>query len=381
MVLIKGEAAALARAPGGRILIGVVGAIAALTLIGLLALWPYGWSAGAAAARSPITTGTVLEVVEYDCGGLPCVRLAVDADGATRSVNLGNARLQPKLHVGDRVRLTNGGGRYDFRDLDRRGSLLWVALALGVVAVVVLRVRGLLALAGVGLSLAIVVWFLVPAILAGKPALLVALVASLAVMFVTLVLTNGIGAQTFAAALGVSATLVLTCGLAWAATGFTRLDGRGEGELITIAAQAGGQVSLQGVVLAAMLIGALGVLADTAVTQASAVMALRRANPALAARGLYRGAVVVGRDHLAATIHTLVLAYAGAVLPLLLLLRGSQAANVDVLSSPSIATPIVATAVGVVALIAAVPLTTGLASVLVSRVPAEAVPDGHGHHH
>jgi uncharacterized membrane protein len=375
MGLIKGEAAVLARTPGGRILVGAVAAIAALTLIGLLVLWPYGWSAPAQTARQGIVTGTVRQVVEYDCGGVACVRLVAEADGAARDVNLGAQRLQPAVHVGDRVRLTRGGGRYEFRAVDRRGSLLWVGVALAVLAAVVLAV------AGVGLSLGILIWFLVPAILDGKPALLVALVASLAVMFVTLVLTNGLGAQTFAAALGVTATLLLTCGLAWLATTFTRLDGRGEGDLITIAAQAGGQVSLQGVVLAGMLIGALGVLADTAVTQASAVMALRRANPALAARGLYREAVIVGRDHLSATIHTLVLAYAGAVLPLLLLLRGSRTASVDVLSSQSIASPIVATAVGVVALIAAVPLTTGLASVLVARVPVEAVPHGHGHHH
>ena len=251
-----------------------------------------------------------------------------------------------------------------------------MAIALAVLSALVLRLRGLLAVVGVALSLAVVLWFLVPAILDGKPALLVALVASLAVMFVTLTLTNGLGAQTLAAALGVTATLLLTCALAWLVAGFLRLDGRGEGELAAVRG-----VSLQGVVLASMLIGALGVLADTAVTQASAVMALRRANPALAARGLYREAVIVGRDHLSATIHTLVLAYAGAVLPLLLLLRASQTPSADLLSSQSIATPIAATVVGVVALIAAVPLTTGLAAMLVARVPAQAVPEGHHHHH
>jgi uncharacterized membrane protein len=382
MVPIRREVAVLARTPGGRVLVGSVGAIAALTLIGLLALWPYGYSPGAPAARSGITSGTVREVISYDCGGIACVRLVVAADGADRNVNLGAARLQPTLHVGDHVRLLrSSGGPYTFRDLDRRTPLLVLALVLVVLAAVVLRVRGLLAVLGVCLSLAIVLSFLVPAILDGKPALLVALVASLAVMFVTLVLTNGIGAQTFAGVLGVTATLVLTCGLAWLATGLTRLDGRGEGELLTIAAQAGGSVSLRGIVLASMLIGALGVLADTAVTQASAVMALRRANPDLAARGLYREAVTVGRDHLSATIHTLVLAYAGAVLPLLLLLRGSQVASVDVLSLQSISTPIVATAVGVIALIAAVPLTTGLAALLVARVPPAAIGEGHGHHH
>jgi uncharacterized membrane protein len=319
MIPSGSEAAALARTPGGRILIGVVAAIAAMTVIGLLALWPHG--SGSATTQTGIVSGAVKQVVEYDCGGIACVRLVVEIDGAERDINLGSARLQPLVRVGDTVRLTRAGERYEFRDIDRRGSLLWIALALAAVAAAVLRLRGVLAIAGVGLSLAIVMWFLVPAILAGRPALLVALVSALAVMFVTLILTNGFGAQTLAAALGVTSTLLLTCLLAWLVSSFARLDGRGEDELITVAAQVGGQLSLQGVILASMLIGALGVLADTAVTQASAVMALRRANPALSARGLYGQAVIVGRDHLSATIHTLVLAYAGAVLPLLLALR------------------------------------------------------------
>jgi uncharacterized membrane protein len=131
-----------------------------------------------------------------------------------------------------------------------------------------------------------------------------------------------------------------------------------------------------------MLVGALGVLADTAVTQASAVMALRRADPRLSARRLYREASVVGRDHLSATIHTLVLAYAGAALPLLLVMRQAQLPAGDALDAQAIAEPIVATLVGCVALIAAVPLTTGLAAALIARVPAGALPaGGHGHAH
>jgi uncharacterized membrane protein len=92
-------------------------------------------------------------------------------------------------------------------------------------------------------------------------------------------------------------------------------------------------------VLAGMIVGALGVLADTAVTQASAVMALRRSNPALSARALYGAALVVGRDHLSATIHTLVLAYAGALLPLLLIVAKLHMNTVDALNTQSIAEP------------------------------------------
>ena len=237
----------------------------------------------------------------------------------------------------------------------------------------------MLAVVGVAISLAVVMEFLVPAILAGRPALLVALAASLVVTFVTILLTNGLGTQSLAGILGVSATLALTCGLGWLAVRFADLDGTTELDMLAV--RAGSDViSLQGVILAGMIIGALGVLADTAVTQASAVMGLRRANPRYGPRTLYREAFVIGRDHLSATIHTLVLAYSGAVLPLLLVTQLGHVSGLDAVNGQSLAVPIVATIVGCLALIAAVPVTTGLAALLLSRIPADALP-AHAHHH
>jgi uncharacterized membrane protein len=200
------------------------------------------------------------------------------------------------------------------------------------------------------------------------------------VMFVTVTLTNGLGAQTMAAALGITATLLLACALAAAGVQLASLDGRGD-DLALALGQQTQIVSLTGVVLAGMIVGALGVLADTAVTQASAVMALRRADPTLSGRALYRAALVVGRDHLSATIHTLVLAYAGALLPLLLIVAHLQITTVDALNMHTIAEPAIATAVGCIALIAAVPVTTGLAAALIARIPTDQLPHGHAHAH
>jgi uncharacterized membrane protein len=376
----------------GRLLVFAVAGIAALTLIGVLALWPYGWD-GLGAAKTSTVPATVERVTDAPCsagGPLLCRTVDVSVEGRHTTVTLGPVRNAADVSAGDAVRLLRGGRtdvappagqpvHYEFAEVDRRGSMLWLAALLAVVAAVALRWRGVLAVAGVALSLAVVLWFLVPAILAGRPALLVALVASLLVMFVTLILTNGLGMQTLAAALGISATLVLTCALGFAAVHFADLDGTSELDMLAL--RAGSEVlSLQGVVLAAMVIGTLGVLADTAVTQASAVMALRRANPRYAARDLYREALTIGRDHLSATIHTLVLAYAGATLPLLLVLQTGGVASADAINGQSIATPIVATIVGCLALIAAVPITTGLASMVLARLPLDVVPAAHHHH-
>lgn len=110
-------------------------------------------------------------------------------------------------------------------------------------------------------------------------------------------------------------------------------------------------------------------------------MALRTADPHMRAADLYRSAFIIGRDHLSATIHTLVLAYAGSVLTVLLLLSGSGATTITALNSLELAEPIVATVVGCLALLVAVPLTTGLASIFIARLPVELLPAGHHHHH
>jgi uncharacterized membrane protein len=158
------------------------------------------------------------------------------------------------------------------------------------------------------------------------------------------------------------------------------LDGRSNDAANALIA-AGHHISLQGVVVAGVVLGALGALTDTAVTQASTVMALRRNGPTLTARRLYGEAFSVGRDHLSATVHTLVLAYVGATLAFLLALNAGGTPLADALSSQQLAEPIAATLIGTLALLLCVPVTTGLAAVLASRLPAAAVPHGHEHVH
>lgn len=375
----------------GRLLAALVGAIAVFTLVGLLALWPHGWHPKGQAGKNHTVAATVQQVLDRQCAPPDpplCRTIVVSTEGHTVKLDQAILRLAPKVAVGDKIRVTRpgpadrpaaAGVRYEFVDFDRRGSLLWIGIIVAALAVVLLRWRGILAVLGVVGSLAIVVWFLIPAILAGQPPVLVAVVASLAVMFITLVLTNGVGAQTLSAALGISATLGLTALIGTLAVHAAHLGTGTELTLFDIAAQNQG-ISLTGITLAAMLVGALGVLADTAVTQASAVMALRRAAPGFGVGRLFREAFVVGRDHMCATIHTLVLAYAGATLPLLLTLRNSGVAGTDAWNNQAIAEPIVATAVGCLALIVAVPIATGLAAALVARLPLAVIPE-HGHHH
>ncbi|MEA2276039.1 MAG: hypothetical protein QOC78_999 [Solirubrobacteraceae bacterium] len=383
------HAAALLATPSGRLLAGIAGALALFTVVGLVALWPGARPGGPQQAFGGATLhAEVVATHIVRCPGPTpqrcraiVVKVTEGRDAGHRAtLQLGPLNATPALAPGDGVRVQRGGDGpqgYTFADVDRRAPMLWLAIALGVLAVVVARWRGLLALLGVGLSLVLVGAFLIPAILAGSDPVLVSLVAALAVMFVTLLLTYGVGAQSLAAALGIATSLLLAAVVGHAMVGAAHLDGR-TGELPVAAL---GGVSLQGIVLAGMVIGVLGVLTDMAVSQASAVMALREANPQLGPRALYRGAFAVGRDHLSATIHTLVLAYVGAALPLMLILSEGHVGLTDAINVQVVAEPVIATLVGALALVAAVPATTALSAVLVARVPTEALHGHHGHAH
>jgi uncharacterized membrane protein len=389
-------ATTLRRTHAGRVLLATVATLAFATALGLLLMWPpaakhagQSQAFGGHSIRATVTTSRTIE-----CPGPAaqrCRQLVVDPGegrdkGHPQTITLGPVGTAPKVDSGAHVRIVaagqvpTGAERYSFADYDRRGSLLWLGLAFAALAIVLARWRGLLALAGLALSLVVVTKFVVPAILAGSAPLLVALVGSLAVMFVTLGLTYGLSIPSLAAAIGIAASLLLTAALGAIYVSTTHLNGYSS-DLSTVLSQGGVNVSLEGIVLAGVVIGALGVLADTAVSQASAVMALRHANPAQSARELYRGAFSVGRDHLTATIHTLVLAYVGAALPLLLVLQHSGVTLSDAINTQDVAEPIVATLVGAIGLIAAVPLTTMLAAQLARHVPAAALEHSGGHAH
>jgi len=146
-------------------------------------------------------------------------------------------------------------------------------------------------------------------------------------------------------------------------------------------------INMRGLLLGGMLIGALGVLDDLVTTQASAVFELHHANPSLGFRGLYNSAMRIGQDHVAATVNTLVLAYAGASLPMLLLFSLARGDYGSLINYAFVAEEIVRTLVGSLGLIAAVPITTVVAIFFAQRSESlgrwEQVlgPEGEGHHH
>jgi uncharacterized membrane protein len=386
-----------------QVLLLALAIVAAATLVGLVTLWPRGTSAVDQLFLNTQMTvgGTVESVARVECrapGRFECARVTARVqsgpdEGDLVSFTVGETSSDVRLAVGDRIRLfridvpqgTEALGRpvdrYGFSDYERLRPLLVLTLIFCVLVVVAGRWRGLRALVGLALSLLIIVKFVVPAILDGGSAVGVALVGALAVMFVTIPLAHGLGAKGIAAMLGTAASLVLTAVLASVAVDAVHLTGLFSDETAYLRAVAGG-LSLQGLLLAGMIIGALGVLDDLTVSQASTVMALRRANPALRTGQLIRGALDVGHDHIAATVNTLVLAYAGASLPVLLIFSIGSTPLGSALNSEAVAQQIVAMIVGSIGLIAAVPITTTLAALIAERLPQpllEAEELGHAH--
>jgi uncharacterized membrane protein len=377
------------------------GILVASTAIGLVTLWPEDRTIEQPPGLTrPKTLGAeIVAIAATSCrvpGPSGCRTVTVelkegkDKGGrATFTVNDPPDRLD--LDVGDGVRVAENqlpadaqlGGvkldRYSLADFERKAPLLWLGLGFAALVLLTGRWQGLRALIGLAASLAVVVFFVVPAILDGTSAPGVALVGSLAIMIVTLVVTHGFGPKMLAATLGTAAALLLTLGLGSLFIGTAHLTGLSSDEAIFLRASVG-DISITGLLLAGMVIGALGVLDDLTVTQASTVLALRRANPGLGFRRLFQGAIEVGHDHIAATVNTLVLAYAGAALPVLLIFSLGGTSFGDALNSESVATEVVATLVGSIGLIAAVPLTTALATLLAVRLAPESIADDHATH-
>ncbi len=387
-----------------RALLLAVGVVIAFTALGLASLWPDGREIASSASGALSSEGATVTRITPECRTIApgastfpslsgCRRVGFEVTSGERQGDVAELDLLGDVPIesGDRIRVTflnlppeaSIGGvpadPYAFSDFERRSPLLILTAAFAALVLVFARWRGLRALAGLAASLAIITLFVVPAILEGGSPVAVALIGSLAVMLVTVILGHGLGPKSIAALLGTAFALVLTLILAELAVDFAHITGLASEDVTFLRATAG-ELSVRGLLLAGIVIASLGVLDDLTVSQASTVMALRSANPTLGAGQLFRHGMSVGHDHIVATVNTLVLAYAGASLPVLLIFSLADTPFSSAINSEVVASQIVATLIGSMGLIAAVPITTGLASLLAVRIdPDEAASAGHSH--
>ena len=378
----------------GRALVAVVVLAGVLALAGMAVLWP-GTLQLDAPEQPALIGGRVLavEVVEapgiadglspLDAGGLIMLDVEViegESAGLVLALDL-PAEGYPEFRVGDVVELLptdipGQGVTWFVTDIRRLGALGWLALAFvgGVIAVG--RWRGLRSLVGLGLSLWVVIGFMLPAILAGSSPPVVALVGGSAILLVTLYLSHGLNAMTTAAAVGTLGALVATVVIALVAIDGTRITGFASEDAV-YARFALGELDLRGLVLAGLIVAALGVLDDVTVSQASTVFTIHEADPRQTFGQLVARGMRVGRDHIASVVNTLFLAYAGASLGLLVLFSTSGLPVRELVNTELVAVELVKTMVGSLGLLAAVPLTTVIAAASVAGTE----PQGHRHGH
>ena len=360
---------------------------AAATLLGLLALWPneerseeIQKNADEIALTSELLRATVDEVTEANCGYsfssevelCRNVTVIVQEGPETGSlvalpeVNTSFDPTFPKLSVGDDVVLgfdsvTNS---YYFQDRDRLSSLWWLILLFAVTVICLARVRGVLALLAMGGTVFVLVKFVAPSVLDGNDPVLVCVVAAAVIAFFSLYFTHGFNLMTTVALAGTLIALALTLGISWVFFELAQFSGFSSEEAFILPFVAEG-LDVRGLLLGGTIIAALGALDDVTVTQAATVLELNARNSELSTRQLTMSGLRIGREHIASTVNTLLLAYAGSSIPLLLLFAVSDQSLADVANSELIAIEIVRTLCGSIGLVAALPLTTYLAALLI----------------
>jgi uncharacterized membrane protein len=244
--------------------------------------------------------------------------------------------------------------------------LAWLAAGFAAAVLLVGGLRGARSLVALAFTLLVVGKVLIPLLLAGWPPLPLAIGAAAGVTVVTLLLTEGARRTTLAAILGTAGALAVTALLAHLATEAARFSSlQGSEEVGFLVVLLGEEVDLGGMLLAATILGALGVLDDVTVTQAAAVAELRASSPGASRGAVFGRAMAIGRSHIAATVNTLVLAYVGASLPLLLLFAVGESSPLVAANQELLAVEVVRALVGSIGIVAAVPLTTAIAAFLV----------------
>ena len=376
------------------LLVGIVALLVLGTASATYLLWPdagqVAHQADSSTAGGEIVTARVVEVSQASCmqPGAPspdqvasndatthpdadaCLEVRAElAVGKPVTFSLDSLRAETTLiQEGDQVRLIvhelNLGDEtetmYSFYDYPRGGNMLTVAIVFALIVVAVGRWRGALALVGVGASIMLLATFILPAVLAGKPALLVAVIGAVGIMVIVLYLAHGISHRTTAALFGSIFGILFTAVAGFAVTRWLRFSGIGSTEDASLSIAVPG-LEMNDVLTATIVIAGLGILNDITVAQASAVWEMRALNPHLSKRRIYLSAMRVGRDHIASSIYTLVFAYAGAMLVILLLLYTYPRDLIDLMTSEQIGQEIIRTLIGAAGLVLSMPVTTGLA--------------------
>jgi uncharacterized membrane protein len=308
-----------------------------------------------------------LAIIEYVDGVAAGQQVEAQVEGPSGQLQL------PDYQPGDDVIVAvdvipDGGQSVAIVDRWRLPLLRNLVGAFAIVTILVAGWRGIRALVSLALTLVLAVKILIPALLAGWNPVALAVSLGTLITVASLVLTQGLNRQVLAAVLGTVIGLVVTGILAIVVTQAARFTvAQGSEQIVYIEQLTQGRIDLSGLLLAAVIFGGLGVLNDVAISQAATVDELRAVSPTMPRRELYRRTMNVGIAHLAATVNTLVFAYLGAALPLLVLLALQVETFNLTINEEIIAVEVVRALVGSIGILLAVPATTAIAAWMAPR--------------
>ena len=398
--------------------LAILALVAAFTIIGLVSLWPDYGKVSDLADRTQITganvtfeQGEVISVTsecetdaqqvgdsDADPNATPtpmasCVQASIGLhsgpdSGRVIDLTVRGALANTGIKSGDHVELVRFPGaeapaeanyqlaqNYALSGIFRHIPLLVLGVLFAAVVVFVGRIRGLLALVALAISVGVLAAFVLPALITGAPGLPVALVGSSAIMFAILYLVHGPNMRTTAALIGTLCGIIIMSIISLISVSTTRLSGIGDESSGLLSAMTG-EIDFRGLLTASIIIAGLGVLNDVTITQASAVWELRAAAPAMSREEIYRRGMRIGRDHIASTVYTVFFAYVGAALSALIVMYLYGQPFLSLLTREDIAIELVRTFCGSIGLVLAVPITTWVAALFVP--PALDARGGHG---
>ena len=265
-------------------------------------------------------------------------------------------------------------------DVYRLPTIIGLTVLFAVIVIIVGRMRGLSALTGMAVSILILVKFIIPQILNGANPVVISLLGSVAIGGLTLYIAHGWKIKSHIALASMFGALFIVAVLSYISVQTAQLVGLGSEEAYFLQFGNTAHINLQGLLLGGIILGALGVLDDITVSQVAVVFQLRAAKKDITFQELYKRGLTVGKDHVASLVNTLVLAYAGANLPLFLLFTlNQQTPDWVTLNSEVIVEEIIRTLTGSIGLVLAVPLATFLAAFVALRVPITKIDDFHAH--
>lgn len=270
---------------------------------------------------------------------------------------------------------------FSVRDLDRRGALLMLVSLFALVVVVFGSWQGVRSLVSLAGSLLVIMYVLIPLLINGYNPVLVSILIGSCILAVAIFFTHGFTWNSLVAFGGTSLAIVITGALSFFAIELLHLSGFFSDETVYLNFSTQGLLDFQGLLLGGIIIGVLGVLDDIAITQVAVVAELQSATHTMGSKELYGRALRVGREHVGALVNTIVLAYAGVSLPLLLWFSQSQSSFGKIINNEIFATEIARAVVGSIGLICAVPITTALAVFVIRKVGVKKFSTEHTHAH